>query len=58
MKLNILTHIPKDEEDGEMLIAVDPKEGESVEDLVKRTLVNGKFPMNHYHLQIRIVREK
>ena len=57
MKLNILLHVPRDEEDGEMLIAIDPKEGESMEDLVKRVLVHRGNSMYHQHLQIRIARE-
>lgn len=57
MKLNILMHVPEEGEDGETLIAIDPKEGETVEELAKRVLVYRGNPMYHQHLQIRIVRE-
>lgn len=57
MKLNILMHVPEEGEDGETLIAIDPKEGETVEELAKRALVYRSNAMVHQHLQIRIIRE-
>ncbi len=57
MELNILHHWPKDGDDGESYMAIHPKKGETVEDLVGRTLKKWSSGAHRY-LVIRIAAEE